>query len=446
MPKDLLEGIEPIKQPRDLLADIEKQPTDISFGKFQPKPSLYSLWGAEITPELKKAYPKSAKTAEILQEYAGTPLLHFLNMAALNQPRSLAAKFGYSYPEAKTLPGTILSKGAGALGLFKGPIMAKIMQAGKGLPVAKTGAGRILQSSLLGAAKGGTIGLAWAPEDISDLGTRIKQAEVGAAVGGTLSGAGAFLNELKNYPAEKTLSIRKGAKEYHKGEIKEYGKMLENLGKTGEQIESGNLLEKMTKMMVDRKLYDPINGKWVRPLNKIDAQLIKSYENLQRQINPKTGKLGIDIIIKEWEAIRNSGGKFTEPTQTGKIAFDTADEMMDAIKPYIKSDIFKTGQAKYADFKSNEEALNKYFNIWGKKWETARGEKFLTRGLKASKEAKTIGEITTKTTGETLKGAKTLSQINQLIRNPLFRWGLAGSLIGGGGILGFRGLNRRLNE
>ena len=88
--------------------------------RFFAKPSLYKAFNAEITPEDEKNSPYLSAIAKTAQEGIATPVAHFANQALLNLPRAVAENLGYDYPEPETAPGTILSKGAGIVGLAYG--------------------------------------------------------------------------------------------------------------------------------------------------------------------------------------------------------------------------------------------------------------------------------------------------------------------------------------
>ena len=238
------------------------------------------------------------------------------------------------------------------------------------------------------------------------------------------------------YASNKVLAIRNSAKTYHNTEVKAYGDMLETLAKTGkEKIDVTPALETITKMMKEKGLISP-EGKWLTPLNKVDGQLVKSYESLLREIQTAgTNKIDTSKVIQEIINIKNSGGSFKEPTTFGRMALEAQGEVLSSIKPQIKSNIFTQANKRYTLFKQKMDALDTKFNIWGNPMQTGTGERFLMRQLETSGEAKNIANIVKQNLGQTLKGAKTASKLYQLQRNPLVRWG-------GLGLLGGYGLSR----
>ena len=165
-----------------------------------PKKDIYSLWGAEITPKMKETHPYLSATAKTLQEGLGTPLLHFLNMEALNLPRAAAQQAGYAYPESETLPGQILSKGAGIAGAILSPVWetlgawnllkAKPLLTGTLGKVTPKGIGtQVLERALKPMATGALGGALYTPtEDIVGLKQRGAQALLGGVLAPIASG------------------------------------------------------------------------------------------------------------------------------------------------------------------------------------------------------------------------------------------------------------------
>ena len=170
---------------------------------FLTKPSLYSAANAEMDEELSKDHPYLTAVHETVKEGIATPALHFANQAALNLPRAATQAAGYSYPEAKTVPGNILAKGAGLAGAMVGGPAKLYKAVGQGLVknVPKL-AGKGLSKALVkGAIKGGITGAAYTPTEsgmpILAPKERAEQAVTGAVAGGLIEGAGAGFRSFK---------------------------------------------------------------------------------------------------------------------------------------------------------------------------------------------------------------------------------------------------------
>lgn len=212
---------------------------------------------------------------------------------------------------------------------------------------------------------------------------------------------------ILDYAGNKVSATRSGMKDYWKREVEAYGKTIESLGDNVNQVEATPLIENFTQKMVERKLYDPLSEKWVKPLNKVDTQLLKSYSSLAREWQ-NTGKLKVGNIVKEYQAIKNSA-----PVESsfGREARNLANEMIQSIKDQINIPIFKKANERYAHFRTNFDAIDGKIDVWGNALKTGRGERFLTSELLKTKESRTIANKITEVTGQKLKGARTLSAV-----------------------------------
>lgn len=220
---------------------------------------------------------------------------------------------------------------------------------------------------------------------------------------------------IRDYTGNKVGAIREGAKKYWKDEVKAYGDSIDSLANNATDVPSSDLMQKLTKTMVDRKLYDPLQKQWVQPLNSVDSQLVKSYKTLAREIDNK-GNINTSKVIKEYQNIRDS---VPIDSTIGREARIVAKDVIEGIKNHIKVDDFKKANDRYRDFRNNFDAIDKKIDVWGNPLETGKGERFLTNGLSSSKESRLIGKAIEKKTGQSLKGAKTLSTIRNL---PVAKW------------------------
>ena len=218
------------------------------------------------------------------------------------------------------------------------------------------------------------------------------------------------VSPMRDYAGNKVGVIRDGAKKYWKDEIKAYGDSIDSLAGNTSSVPSSDLMQKLTKTMVDRKLYDPLQQKWVQPLNQVDSQLVKSYKTLAREID-KGGNINISKVIKEYQRIRDS---VPIDSSIGREARTVSKDVIEGIKKHINVKEFQQANARYKDFRDNFDAIDKKVDVWGNPLETGKGERFLTKGLSNTKEARLIGKSIEKKTGTTLKGAKVINAINNI--------------------------------
>ncbi len=253
------------------------------------------------------------------------------------------------------------------------------------------------------------IGAALLAKGIKDTIPTVKKAGA-SVIKGTPKAINKIAAPVRDYAGNKVQAIRQGAKSYWKQEVKAYGDTLDTLAKNPDAIPLDDLMQKMTKTMVDRKLYDPIQGKWVVPLNKVDAQFVKSYTDLSRSYK-SNGKAPIGKIIEQYQKIRDSADI---STPMGRDARKLAADVIDGVKNQINVPEFKAAQSKYADFRNNFDAIDGKIDVWGNPLKTGKGERFLTKSISDTKESRLIAKAIEEKTGQTLKGAKTLSVLHNL--------------------------------
>jgi hypothetical protein len=223
------------------------------------------------------------------------------------------------------------------------------------------------------------------------------------------------ISRIRDYAGNKVLAIRSGAKQYWGQEINAYGKTIDSMASNPSNMQGGPLMESMTKTMVDRNLYDPINEKWVRPLNKVDAQFVRSYSALGRRVQSGE-KLTLGEIIKEYQNIKNSA---PIDSPLGRDARNMANSLINSIKDQIDIPAFKQANARYTEFRNNFDQIDKMIDVWGNPFQTGRAEKFLTRRLGETAESRKTAQAITQKTGQTLKWAKALSALQRL---PGVKW------------------------
>ena len=134
--------------------------------------------------DLKQPFEGFIKNERMRQgvEDLSAPAAHFTNQFLFNQPRALAEKFGYDFPEAEDLSMNVISKAAGVTGgIVGGGKLLKAFGLGKKVTQAATLGQKIIQGGKAVAA-GATGGALYAPEDITDFEARKEQAMLGGAI------------------------------------------------------------------------------------------------------------------------------------------------------------------------------------------------------------------------------------------------------------------------
>ena len=173
------------------------------------KKSLYSLWGAEITPQMEQQAPYPAAIAKTLQQGMGTPLLHYLNMAGGGIPGYLAKKTGYEIPQPEGLPSKVLTGAADIAGFATGAPMRIGGGAASLLPKVTKGA-TLAQKIRLDAAGGATqFGIAsflhTAENQFNDWKARTTRGVAGAAVGAASGTVKGLMDHFTGLLSQKSL-------------------------------------------------------------------------------------------------------------------------------------------------------------------------------------------------------------------------------------------------
>ena len=213
---------------------------------------------------------------------------------------------------------------------------------------------------------------------------------------------------IRDYAGNKVNAIRAGAKDYWKAETGAYGQAIDAMGNNKSAIPSGPVLENMTGQMVDRGLYDNMQDTWAKPLNRVDVQLKKSYDVLLRK-SQETGDIKVADVIREYQNIRDS---VPVGSPLGKDARNIANNFIYSLNKQIDLPALKAANLRYSEFKDNFNAIDSKIDVWGNPLQTAKGENFLTGGISKTRQARVTAQSIEKNTGQSLKGAKALSTIN----------------------------------
>jgi hypothetical protein len=227
----------------------------------------------------------------------------------------------------------------------------------------------------------------------------------------------------------KVLRIRDKTKAYHKRETDAYGKSIENLGKESNMLDARPILEHSERIMVKKGMFVTDakgNQKIATKLFPEDRKLAASYERLLRLSIKNNGKIPQSEVVKEYQSIKGSHVK--KPTPTSKARTTVANDFFEGVKPQIKSEEYLKANRRYFNFKRNEEAIDKYFDIWGSENLTGKGEQTLFNLFK--QEQSDVATIAGNVTGERFGGFRAASRANQVIRNPLTRWAVGAGLLG----------------
>uniref|UniRef100_A0A6M3KNQ0 Uncharacterized protein n=1 Tax=viral metagenome TaxID=1070528 RepID=A0A6M3KNQ0_9ZZZZ len=389
----------------EVMSRSQKDLKGVTTPPERPRPTkdLYSLWGAEVTPEMKKTSPYLSATAKTAQEGIATPTLHFLNMAGLNLPRAVASASGYKYPESKTLPGTILSKGAGVVGGVTSPITRSIAGIGEKIPTVAKLAG-VKGGAIKGAIGGAGLGAAYTPtEDVVGLKQRGIQALIGGGIGVVVGAGVAGFKQALLRKADKVNKIRKSMQDFSRKETKAYGQMEKQLGKDGKEIDPIEALNWMERQLFERGMINEAGEKIAKAgASKVDKGLYKTYTDLtDAYLKSPTGKIPTEATIKAGRDIKASGGKPRvkfKPTESGREAQNLKQDFMKAIKPKINSKNYDAMNKRYGKYKTDFETVDKHFKIWEPDWSTGKGEKALTN-LARSGEMLRVADVIKQTTG-----------------------------------------------
>lgn len=230
--------------PRSQTSSSVRFPED----KYEPKKSLYSLWGAEVTQKMERTSPYLTAIAKTAQEGIATPALSFLNMAGAGIPAHVARKYGYEMPQPETLPGRILTGGANVAGFVGGAPLRLGRLASKALPPltkATTLGGRVGLGATRGAVELGTAAGAMTPEDnFLDWKSRMKSAVVGGVVGATGGAVTGAVSHFTSLLSQKSLL---GAGEKVRSEHGQFkGKLTNWFGKKLERFQQAKPNQKVS--------------------------------------------------------------------------------------------------------------------------------------------------------------------------------------------------------
>lgn len=191
---------------------MEKEAEPIDVKRFMP-----TMYGADITPEMEQEHPYLSAIAKTAREGIATPAFHWANQTLFNTLRALAEKQGYEYPESETVPGKVLSKGAGIKAMFDVPLSygqkasqyltrnapRQIAKLAKNPSISKVARfisrPGVAREAIEGALMGGMVAPAYAPAgDPFNIAKRAATIPVGMAVGAVAQPALAGLGKLFN--------------------------------------------------------------------------------------------------------------------------------------------------------------------------------------------------------------------------------------------------------
>jgi len=232
---------------------------------------------------------------------------------------------------------------------------------------------------------------------------------------GTPKAINTMASPIRDYAGNKVTNIRSGMKKNWKDETTAFGKTIDEINDVKGAVTGENLIPNLTQEMISRKLYDPLTEKWVKPLTKVDSQLIKSYTALGRELN-KNGKINVNTILEEYRNIRDSS---SIDTSLGRQARNIANKMITDISNEIDIPKLKQANARYSKFRTDFDAIDSKLDIWGNKIKTGKGEKFLMNDIGGTMENRIIANKIKEVTGISLKGAKAVSAIKNIPGVPL---------------------------
>ena len=381
-------------------------------------------FGMEMPEEFAERRPYASAAYETLKEGIAIPGLNLFDMASFGTIRGAVEKAGETWPEAKTMPGKALELGAKATGLVKSPIMRAL-----GLLKAPAAAQipTVARAGLTGAMRGAAGGALYAPKDITDIKARARQALVGGAIGGVVgAGIGLVQHNLQVRP-EKVKQIKKGMKEYWRGNQKEYGKLLKQAGIEGGEIDPLDTLDYMEKELTTKGIIDRLGKKIAPPQDKVDRALFKGYEKLRDKFFEAGGqKIPAKEVVEAGRVVEAAGkrvGKF-KPSVLGREARRLEEGIAETYKSKLRNQgkSFEEAQKLWANFRNRFDLVNKHFDVWESNLATGKGEKALEK-IMSSGELRTVANIITQETGITLGTEKVIN----VITSPVVRQ-LAGTI------------------
>lgn len=201
MSKPSLEEIFSSQPTTESNSDVKPSLDEIFSGNETAKKALKSIY--PDTSNIEKSNPYVSAIAKTGREAVNLPA-HFFNQMAFNQPRAITEKMGYEYPskvDTNTTSGKVSDIGArilGVAGMIKSPI-------GKGIEKLVPGA-----TVKAAAMRGVLTGLAYSPEDPTDVKQRVIQGTIGAGLGAASQKLGNIV--FKRQIASKELTEGAGAR------------------------------------------------------------------------------------------------------------------------------------------------------------------------------------------------------------------------------------------
>lgn len=264
--------------------------------RFMARPSMYSAFNAEITPEDKQNSPYLSAIAETAQEGIATPSLHFLNQAAFNTPRAVSEYYGYDFPQPDTLPEKALALPAGVAGAMVGgpaKLFSKTGQlATRAVPkLAGKGIQRGIQK---GAIKGFVTGAAYTPSksEVPLLAPkeRLQQGITGAILGATFEAVGAGYRSFKakklraeKPPLKERISMRRTDKNIELAERTQRVRRNNQIAVSTQKANNQRLAQQLDDQI------DDIVGKDRTALRNYTKALSDTYDDRLSEIQVKIG-------------------------------------------------------------------------------------------------------------------------------------------------------------
>jgi len=224
-----------------------------------------------------------------------------------------------------------------------------------------------------------------------------------------------IISKIRDYPANKVNSIRNGFwNEYAPKEWKAYGDAIESLPNERTSLLNGErFIQSLESKMKDRGLI-ALDGTMQKAFRPSDSKLIKAYDSISKKwADSPTGELNIKDIVDEYKNLKgNYSGK---PTSSQRANIEVANDFFNSASDQIDAKAFTLAKIQYGKFKDNQQLIHESINLYGPEMKTARGEKWLMEGpIGATTQGRKTAQMITKTTGQALRGAKTMSTINRV--------------------------------
>lgn len=334
--------------------------------------------------ELIKGLTPEVNPRQMAEDISSVPA-HFANQLLYNNPRGIAKKLGYEYPEAEDPTLNVMSKAAGVAGAtVGGGGLLKAFGLMKKGQQATTLAQKAAQGGKAVAA-GATGGAIYSPEDVTDVGARATQAGFGAAavpVGFGVKKAGQSIFQSIN---RATSGAPAFARRVREGFV---NKKIESMKKFGAD------LDKYTEQFPDRSISLSEIMKEAQATSPYDQKLnsfIKGNEQLRKLVdNPE---LANNMPVKEVQALLNKinpkiqgkyGGDFLEVKDfvhdIKAAQLDAFPEMAQTREMYAKvAEPYRIIKSKIREGALLQNLANKF----GDPELNARAESLMTKELKA---------------------------------------------------------------